>query len=88
VVPEAKGNRQRNELWHKLATRHLADPGMEEEKEEEGSLRQQCTLYRHGQHVNDLDFHPELPVFASCSDDQTVRLWERNPVCTLLIAAP
>lgn len=77
---------QRNQLWLKLAKRHLMTPGEVEKLDEEEKLdeatkvREQCRLFRHGQQVQDLTFHPELPIFASCSEDRTVKIWEQNPV--------
>jgi len=69
---------QRNELWIKLARRRFS--GSEEEEMVETKVREQCRLYRHGQQVQDVNFHPELPIFASCSEDRTVKFWEQNPV--------
>jgi WD40 repeat protein len=81
---EKGGNPQKNALWMKLAKRFTV--GLEEdEEEEENKLREQCRLYRHGQQVNDLNFHPDLPIFASCSEDRTVKIWEQNPVSDFTI---
>jgi hypothetical protein len=27
-----------------------------------------------------VNFHPKYPIFASCSEDRTVKMWEKNPV--------
>ena len=81
---------QRNELWLKLAKRHVTVPGAEEESDEETKVREQCRLFRHGQQIQDLTFHHEFPIFASCSEDRTVKIWEQNPVsnssCILFFA--
>jgi WD40 repeat protein len=69
---------QRNELWIKIARRRFADS--EEEGIAETKVREQCRLFRHGQQVHDMNFHPDLPIFASCSEDRTVKIWEQNPV--------
>jgi WD40 repeat protein len=69
---------QRNELWIKIARRRFADS--EEEEVVETRVREQCRLFRHGQQVQDVNFHPDLPIFASCSEDRTVKFWEQNPV--------
>jgi len=80
VASDQGGKSQRNDLWWKLANRRSADPVAEEEEQKRAKVREQCRLYRHGRQVLDLNFHPEIPILATSSEDCTVKLWEQNPV--------
>ena len=74
--------KHRNDLWVKLAERFGGKGEKEsenEQKEENSKVRVQCRLYRHGQQVTGLTFHPLIPLMASGSVDRTVKIWERNP---------
>lgn len=73
---------QHNELWLKLAKRKsaLSEEEQSEDEDKENAVLELCRLYRHGQQVQDVNFHPKYPIFASCSEDRTVKMWEKNPV--------
>lgn len=78
---------QRNKLWLKIARSRVVgrehDINEQEEEEEDNKTRLQCRLFRHGQKVHDLSFHAQLPIFATCSEDRTVKVWQQNPVIFL-----